>query len=115
MRSERKKRQMFLAVFMVLLMIINLLRGANLSLVRADEAQTWGFQKNGILSGNDRIKLTETALENTYSDGKFDVKLEVEGIVKHVTNSQKLDVVLVVDRSNSMKKNKRLEKIQPPL
>ena len=109
MRSERKRRRTFLARFMVLFMIINLLSGVNPSVVKAEETKTWGFTNNGETAGNQRVRLVETGLEDTYQDGKFDVKLEVEGSVETVTNNEKLDVVLVVDRSGSMKEEKRME------
>ena len=109
MRSERKRRRTFLARFMVLFMIINLLSGVNPSVIKADEAKTWGFDNNGKKSGNQQVRLVETGLEETYQDGKFNVKLEVEGSVETVTNNEKLDVVLVVDRSGSMKEENRME------
>ena len=93
MRSERKRRRTFLARFMVLFMIINLLSGVNPSVIKADEAKTWGFDNNGKKSGNQQVRLVETGLEETYQDGKFNVKLEVEGSVETVTNNEKLDVV----------------------
>lgn len=109
MRSERKRRRTFLARFMVLFMIINLLSGVNPSVVKADETKTWGFDNNGKTSRNNQVRLVETGVEDTYEDGKFDVKLEVEGSVETVTNNEKLDVVLVVDRSGSMKEENRME------
>ena len=109
MRSESKRRRTFLARFMVLFMIINLLSGVNPSVVKADETKTWGFDNNGETSRNNQVRLVETGVEDTYEDGKFDVKLEVEGSVETVTNNEKLDVVLVVDRSGSMKEENRME------
>ena len=94
---------------MVLFMIINLLSGVNPSVLKADETKTWGFDNNGKTAGNQQVKLVETGVESTYQDGKFDVKLEVEGSVETVTNNEKLDVVLVVDRSGSMKEENRME------
>ena len=109
MRSERKRRRTFLARFMALFMIINLLSGVNPSVVKSEEARTWGFDNNGNTSGNNQVRLVESGVESTYQDGKFDVKLEVEGSVETVTNNEKLDVVLVVDRSGSMKDENRME------
>lgn len=109
MRSERKRRRTFLARFMVLFMIINLLSGVNPSVLKAEEARTWGFDNNGNTSGNNQVRLVESGVESTYQDGKFDVKLEVEGSVETVTNNERLDVVLVVDRSGSMKDENRME------
>ena len=109
MRSERKRRRTFLARFMVLFMIINLLSGVNPSVVKSEEARTWGFDNNGNTSGNNQVRLVESGVESTYQDGKFDVKLEVEGSVETVTNNERLDVVLVVDRSGSMKDENRME------
>lgn len=109
MRSERKRRRTFLARFMVLFMIINLLSGVNPSVVKSEEARTWGFDNNGNTSGNNQVRLVESGVESTYQDGKFDVKLEVEGSVETVTNNEKLDVVLVVDRSGSMNSDNRMD------
>ena len=109
MRSERKRRRTFLARFMALFMIINLLSGVNPSVVKSEEARTWGFDNNGNTSGNNQVRLVESGVESTYQDGKFDVKLEVEGSVETVTNNEKLDVVLVVDRSGSMNSDNRMD------
>ena len=94
---------------MVLFMIINLLSGVNPSVVRADETKTWGFDNNGNTAGNKQVRLVETGLKETYQDGKFNVKLEVEGSIETIANNKKLDVVLVVDRSGSMKEENRME------
>ena len=109
MRSERKRRRTFLARFMVLFMIINLLSGVNPSVLKADETKTWEFNNNGETAGNKQVRLVETGMELTYQDGKFDVKLEVEGSIETIANNKKLDVVLVVDRSGSMKEENRME------
>ena len=109
MRSERKRRRTFLARFMVLFMIINLLSGVNPSVVKSEEARTWGFDNNGKTSGNNQVRLVETCVESTYQDGKFDVKLEVEGSIETIANNKKMDVVLVVDRSGSMNLDNRME------
>ena len=109
MRSERKRRRTFLARFMVLFMIINLLSGVNPSVVKSEEARTWGFDNNGKTSGNNQVRLVETGVESTYQDGKFDVKLEVEGSIETIANNKKMDVVLVVDRSGSMNLDNRME------
>ena len=94
---------------MILFMIINLLSGVNPSVVRADETKTWGFDNNGNTAGNKQVRLVETGLKETYQDGKFNVKLEVEGSIETIANNKKLDVVLVVDRSGSMKEENRME------
>ena|GEM_PF-451585 len=109
MRSERKRKRSLLAKFMVLFMIINLLSGVNPSVVKADETKTWGFDNNGKTAGNQQVRLVETGVEDTYEDGKFDVKLEVEGSVETIANNEKLDIVLVVDRSGSMNSHDRME------
>ena len=109
MRSERKRRRTFLARFMVLFMIINLLSGVNPGVVKSEEARTWGFDNNGKTSGNNQVRLVETGVESTYQDGKFDVKLEVEGSIETIANNKKMDVVLVVDRSGSMNLDNRME------
>lgn len=94
---------------MVLFMIINLLSGVNPSVVRADETKTWEFNNNGETAGNQQVKLVETGVKSTYQDGKFDVKLEVEGRVETLANNEKMDVVLVVDRSGSMNSDNRMD------
>ena len=109
MRSERKRKHSLLAKFMVLFMIINLLSGVNPSVVKAEETKTWGFDNNGKTAGNQQVRLVETGVESTYQDGKFDVKLEVEGNIETIANNKKLDVVLVVDRSGSMNLDNRME------
>ena len=100
MRSERKKGRAFLARFMVLLMIINLLSGINPSAVRAEE----NFNNPGSVTGkDDNLGITinkEVVSED--SNGDFNIKLTVEGADKINQMSKPLDVVLVVDTSGSM-------------
>ena len=105
MRSERKKGRAFLARFMVLLMIINLLSGINPNTVRADEQH---FNNNGqeVNSANGII-LKETA--SNYNNGEFDVEMLIKGSGSTQTENKNLDVVLVVDRSGSMKDYGRME------
>ena len=108
MRSERKKRRSFLARFMVLMMIINLLSGINPNVARAAGADEQHFANNGKeVNDTDGVKLKETA--SGYNDGKFNVELLVNGSGSTTTQTKNLDVVLVVDRSNSMNKNNRME------
>ena len=108
MRSERKKRRSFLARFMVLMMIINLLSGINPNVARASGADEQHFANNGKeVNDTDGVKLKETA--SGYNDGKFNVELLVNGSGSTTTQTKNLDVVLVVDRSNSMNKNNRME------
>lgn len=100
MRSERKKGRAFLARFMVLLMVINLLSGINPSAVRAEE----NFNNPGSVTGkDDNLGITinkEVVSED--SNGDFNIKLTVEGADKVNQMSKPLDVVLVVDTSGSM-------------
>lgn len=99
MRSERKKGRAFLARFMVLMMVINLLSGINPSVARAADEDH--FKDNNLsMTATGGINLTEKASD--YSEGIFDVEMSVEGNDEPTTETKKLDVVLVVDTSNSM-------------
>lgn len=106
MRSERKKGRAFLARFMVLMMIINLLSGINPSVARAEDTDHFS-NTSGLEKTKDGITITEKALNYNKNDGTFDVKVTVEGDENESTETQILDVVLVVDTSGSMK-GKRL-------
>ena len=108
MRSERKKGRAFLARFMVLLMIINLLSGINPSAVRADDAtDKQHFGNNGLKSEDSRITLIETAKD--YNNGEFDVEMLIKSSGNITTTQDKMDVVLVIDRSASMADNNRMQ------
>lgn len=99
----KKKKRAFGAVIMLLMMLLNLFGGRYSLDVKADNPpKTWAFQKNGVQTGNAEIKIRETAVESTYNNGIFDVVLEVEGGLKPVEDNEKLDVVLLIDRSGSM-------------
>lgn len=102
MRSERKKGRAFLARFMVLLMIINLLSGINPSAVRA--AENSDFKNYLAVQGTGEnegiiIKKEVTGYNN---NDTFNVKLTVEGSDTVIQNNIPLDIVLVVDTSGSM-------------
>ena len=108
MRSERKKGRAFLARFMVLMMIVNLLSGINPNVARAGSADEQYFANNGKeVNDTSGVNLKETA--SGYNDGKFNVELLVNGSGSTTTKTKNLDVVLVVDRSGSMKDNGRME------
>jgi len=103
MRSERKRRRTFLARFMVLFMIINLLSGVNPSVLKADIATDTVHFKDNALEKTDKatnIKLTQKA--SNYNNGNFDVEMTVEGNEDSTTKMHTLDVVLAIDTSNSM-------------
>jgi len=103
MRNERKRKQSFLARFMVLFMIINLLSGVNPSVVKADTAADTAHFKNYTLEQTDNatgVKLTQKA--SNYNNGNFDVEMTVEGNEDSTTKMHSLDVVLAIDTSNSM-------------
>ena len=113
--TTKKKRRVFWAGLMLFVMLVNIFSGGGYSLgVRAEEPEkTWAFQNNGEQIEQDGIKLKETAVKDTYDKdtyGEFDVKLEVEGDVPLVKSEEKLDVVLAIDRSNSMRRFKRMKK-----
>ena len=108
MRSERKRRRTFLARFMVLFMIINLLSGVNPSVLKADTAADTAHFKNYTLEQTDNatgVKLTQKA--SNYNNGNFDVEMTVEGNEDSTTKMHTLDVVLAIDTSNSMKRLKK--------
>ena len=108
MRSERKKGRAFLARFMVLLMIINLLSGINPGVVRADNTNdNQHFGNNGIISEDSKITLIETA--RNYNNGEFDVDMLIKSSGNITTTQDKMDVVLVIDRSASMADNNRMQ------
>lgn len=93
---------------MVFMMIINLLSGVNPSVVRADE--TIGLQhfgNNGEEVEQNGITLKETA--SNYSNGEFDVDLLIKSNGKTTTTQDKMDVVLVIDRSGSMSENGKMQ------
>ena len=107
MSNERKKGRSLLAKFMVLLMIINLLNGINPSAVMADSAiDAQHFENNGKQSEDSGITLIETA--KNYDNGKFDVEMLIKSSGNITTTQDKMDVVLVIDRSASMGDNNKM-------
>ena len=105
MRSERKKGRAFLARFMVLMMIINLLSGINPGDVRAENGSS-NFDNNGKTVDGDGFTLTETA--SNYDKGKFDVEMLIQGGGNTIVTEDTMDVVLVIDRSKSMSENNKM-------
>lgn len=108
MRSERKRRRTFLARFMILFMIINLLSGVNPSVLKADTAADTAHFKDYTLEQTDNatgVKLTQKA--SNYNNGNFDVEMTVEGNEDSTTKMHTLDVVLAIDTSNSMREPKK--------
>ena len=108
MRSERKRRRTFLARFMVLFMIINLLSGVNPGVVKADESPAKNYKNYGSVQGtadNEGISINKEVLAEN-GDGTFDVKLTVTGAEKITKKNKKTDIVLVVDTSGSMREPK---------
>lgn len=108
MRSERKRRRTFLARFMVLFMIINLLSGVNSSVVKADESPAKSYKNYSPVEGtadNEGISISKEVLAEN-ADGTFDVKLTVTGAEKITKKNKKTDIVLVVDTSGSMREPK---------
>ena len=108
MRSERKRRRTFLARFMVLFMIINLLSGVNPSVVKADESPAKNYKNYSPVEGiadNEGISISKEVLAKN-ADGTFDVKLTVTGAEKITKKNKKTDIVLVVDTSGSMREPK---------
>ena len=108
MRSERKRRRTFLARFMVLFMIINLLSGVNPSVVKADESPAKNYKNYSPVEGiadNEGISISKEVLAEN-ADGTFDVKLTVTGAEKITKENKKTDIVLVVDTSGSMREPK---------
>lgn len=99
MRSERKRRRTFLARFMVLFMIINLLSGVNPSVLKADEGN---YYKNGEPTTDGGITISKNVTKYDSDSEEFEIELKVKGdsSVEHIQKS--LDVVLVMDTSGSM-------------
>lgn len=99
MRSERKRRRTFLARFMVLFMIINLLSGVNPSVVRAEDGN---YYKNGEPTTDGGITISKNVTKYDSNSEEFEIELKVKGdsSVEHIQRS--LDVVLVMDTSGSM-------------
>ena len=103
MRSERKKGRAFLARFMVLMMIVNLLSGINPGDVRA--AENSYFKNYPEVQGtgeNEGIIIKKEVTEYNNNDDTFNVKLTVEGSDTVIQNNIPLDIALVVDTSGSM-------------
>ena len=75
MRNERKKRRTFLARFMVLMMILNLLSGVNPSVVRAEEYE---YYKNGDRVTENGITISEEVTAYHEDEGTYDINLLVE-------------------------------------
>ena len=100
MRSERKRRRTFLARFMVLFMIINLLSGVNPSVVKADEN---AYFKNGSAKQENGITISKDVVKYDSDKGEYEIELKVKGSSEKIQDTKPLDVVLVMDTSNNMK------------
>lgn len=100
MRSERKRRRTFLARFMVLFMIINLLSGVNPSVVKADEN---AYFKNGSAKQEKGITISKDVVKYDSNKGEYEIELKVKGSSEKIQDTKPLDVVLVMDTSNNMK------------
>ena len=101
MRSERKKGRAFLARFMVLMMIINLLSGINSGVVRAADED---YYRNSNEMQDNGVTISKKVKKYNATDGgTYDIELKVKGGTKVVQNNIPLDVVLVMDTSGSMK------------
>lgn len=99
MRSERKKGRAFLARFMVLMMIINLLSGINPGVVRA---ATDDYFINGNEKQENGVTISKKVTNYNKAEGTYDIELNVKGGTKILQNNIPLDVVLVMDTSGSM-------------
>ena len=100
MRSESKRRRTFLARFMVLFMIINLLSGVNPSVVKADEN---AYFKNGSAKQENGITISKDVVKYDSDKGEYEIELKVKGSSEKIQDTKPLDVVLVMDTSNNMK------------
>lgn len=101
MRSERKKGRTFLARFMVLMMIINLLSGINSGVVRAADED---YYRNSNEMQDNGVTISKKVKKYNATDGgTYDIELKVKGGTKVVQNNIPLDIVLVMDTSGSMK------------
>ena len=107
MRSERKKGRAFLARFMVLMMIINLLSGINPGVVRAVENNNYNNHPAVRGTGeNEGIIIKKEVTRYNNNDDTYDIKLYVEGADKITHQNKKTDIVLVMDTSGSMQEPK---------
>ena len=107
MRSERKKGRAFLARFMVLMMIINLLSGINPGVVRAAENNNYNNHPAVRGTGeNEGIIIKKEVTRYNNNDDTYDIKLYVEGADKITHQNKKTDIVLVMDTSGSMQEPK---------
>lgn len=100
MRSESKRRRTFLARFMVLFMIINLLSGVNPGVVKADENV---YFKNGSAKQENGITISKDVVKYDSDTGEYEIELKVKGSSEKTQDTKPLDVVLVMDTSNNMK------------
>ena len=100
MRSERKKGRAFLARFMVLMMIINLLSGINPGVVRA---ATDDYFINGNEKHENGITISKKVINYDKAEGTYDIELKVKGGTEVAQDNIPLDIVLVMDTSGSMR------------
>lgn len=105
MKGEKRGR-VLLAKLMTLIMIMNLLSGLNLTEAKAEVNDAKHFNKTLLEKSVDGVKFTEEASNYDEKTGIFDVKLTVEGDTVESNVDKSLDVVLVVDTTNSMAGNK---------
>ena len=101
MRKFKKNGKIFLAGLMVLMLAINLFSVISARTVSADSGVDAEHFKDYNLEATDGVcELTEKS-EN-YNDGSFDVEMTVSGGVESTNIDHSLDLVLVVDSSDSM-------------
>ena len=101
--SGRKRGRLLTAKLLALLMILNTFTFFIPGAVKADEVEpvldeTFGFLRNEEVFNNGKITVKQSVDEDSYSDGDFDVKVEI------ADNPPPADIVIVTDRSTSMGK-----------
>ena len=99
--SGRKRGRLLTAKLLALLMILNTFTFFIPGAVKADEVEpvldeTFGFLRNEEVFNNGKITVKQSVDEDSYSDGEFDVKVEI------ADNPPPTDIVIVTDRSRSM-------------
>ncbi|RRD93582.1 Cna B-type domain-containing protein [Clostridiales bacterium COT073_COT-073] len=104
MSGEKIKLKSILAKLMVLIMTINLLQGMVALPVTAEASETTHVKNQGSVMGTDNNEgITIEKSASDYKNGQFKVKLQVEGSEVATPTLGKLDVILLIDRSGSMK------------
>ena len=104
MNIKKKKGRLFLAGFLICMMIVNLLSGNNVGVSMA-HGGNWEDSAEVTKGG---IKLSKTITGYNPDTKEFDVELNVENNADVVNDYKSLDAVLLIDAS----KNKEIDKVK---